>query len=334
MYEKYYDLEKSQKVVLNYFSNNKELLPTVLRDIEILENWDLLMFFLDNPHLESIDFYYWDYFEFLDRNQNYSIDEALEILLSFANSSVVKMKIKDSYEKNTKIPIYNRILLGRTEFNISISMCYLLLTTFEDEQTIIALLDTSISSRILEVDESYQEVLNLILFLKRNYKDEEIINIFTPSCNAPNPAHDTTFYNLIKVYNKYSTIIDEKFIKTLSDIYTILEEFFRIIEENSPCTLDELLSEEIISNANTISTTSKFDVLYTWQYDGELYQVDYLPKEKNDNEYIPGTPASLEQMFRNCISFKEKRNFFSKLKIIIKNLFQTSICPHKKVLFQ
>jgi hypothetical protein len=223
--------------------------------------------------------------------------------------------------------MYNRVLLGRTQFNISIAMCYLILTTFEDEETILSLLDSSFYSRKLEEDETYQEILYFILFLKRNYQENEIIQIFTPSQDAPNPAHDTTFYNLIKLYNKHCSIIDEHFIKTQSSIYLILEEFFRIIEENSPGALDEYYGEE------EINATTNFDVLYTWQHDGEVYEVDYLPKEKNDNEYISGTPASLEQMFRNCISFKEKRSLMQKLNQTLKNIFQTLICPLNRLIF-
>jgi hypothetical protein len=298
MYKKTFDFESSKAVILNYFQNNKRNLPLALRDIELFD-WDMLMFFLDNPHLESIDFYYWDYFKFLDRKNKYTTMDALEKLVSFSNSILVRNKIQELYQKDTKIPMYNRVLLGRTQFNISIAMCYLILTTFENEKTMLSLLVTSFSFRKLNEDETYQEVLYFMLFLKRNFPENEIIQIFTPSQDAPNPAHDTTFYNLIKLYDKHSSIIDEYFIKTQADIYPILEEFFRIIEENSPGALDEYYGEE------EINATTNFDVLYTWQHDGEVYEVDYLPKEKNVEEYRPGTPASLEQMFRNCISFKE-----------------------------
>lgn len=326
MYKKTFDFESSKAVVLNYFQKDKRNLPLVLRDIELFD-WDMLMFFLENPHLESLDFYYWDYFEFLDRGNKHTTMDALQKLVSFSSSILVRNKIQELYQKDVKIPMYNRVLLGRTQFNISIAMCYLILTTFEDEETILSLLDSSFYSRKLEEDETYQEILYFILFLKRNYQENEIIQIFTPSQDAPNPAHDTTFYNLIKLYNKHCSIIDEHFIKTQSSIYLILEEFFRIIEENSPGALDEYYGEE------EINATTNFDVLYTWQHDGEVYEVDYLPKEKNDNEYISGTPASLEQMFRNCISFKEKRSLMQKLNQTLKNIFQTLICPLNRLIF-
>lgn len=326
MYKKTFDFESSKAVVLNYFQKDKRNLPLVLRDIELFD-WDMLMFFLENPHLESLDFYYWDYFEFLDRGNKHTTMDALQKLVSFSSSILVRNKIQELYQKDVKIPMYNRVLLGRTQFNISIAMCYLILTTFEDEETILSLLDSSFYSRKLEEDETYQEILYFILFLKRNYQENEIIQIFTPSQDAPNPAHDTTFYNLIKLYNKHCSIIDEHFIKTQSSIYLILEEFFRIIEENSPGALDEYYGEE------EINATTNFDVLYTWQHDGEVYEVDYLPKEKNDNEYISSTPASLEQMFRNCISFKEKRSLMQKLNQTLKNIFQTLICPLNRLIF-
>jgi hypothetical protein len=327
MYKKTFDFESSKAVILNYFQKDKRNLPSALRGIELFD-WDMLMFFLENPHLESLDFYYWDYFEFLDRGNKHTTMDALQKLVSFSSSILVRNKIQELYKKDVKIPMYNRVLLGRTQFNISIAMCYLILTTFEDEETMLSLLDTSFSSRKLEEDETYQEVLCFILFLKRNYQANEIIQIFTPSQDAPNPAHDTTFYNLIKLYDKHSSIIDEYFIKTQADIYSILEEYFRIIEENSPGSLDEYYGEEKI-----IRTTTKFDVLYTWQYDDEIYEVDYLPKEKNVEEYIPGTPASLEQMFRNCISFKGKRGLLQKLNQTLKNIFQTLTCPLYRLLF-
>lgn len=298
-----YNFGISQDIIMKHFRNNPHMLPKALQTIDTYD-WDMLLFFLHKPYFEHIDFFYWDYVEFLDVTRTYTLEEAFNALISLCNDEQVISKIKALYEQ-ANIPFRNRQILNKTTLEISMGMIHLILRCFKNNSYLqSALLDTSLITRHVDFELTYWHLYDILMFLKRRYSDDEIITLFTATDNIPFPGRDAVLYTIAMLYDEYDDVIEEHFVKGELSIYGISETFHEILERYRPEALDDFYREdtdqcEEDEEHEPPQKKTFFKVLYTWMNHGKEIEL-------NSFQSYVDRPASKEQFYRNIIDFGDK----------------------------
>jgi len=298
-----YNFWISQDIIMKYFRDNPHMLPKALHTIDTY-NWDMLLFFLHKPYWEHIDFFYWDYVEFLDVTCTYTLEEALNVLTGLCNDEHVVSKIKILYAK-AHIPFRTRWLRNQTTLDISIGMIHLILICFKNNSYVqSALLDTSLITRHVDMELTYWHLYDILMFFKRRYSDDEIIALFTPTEDIPFPARDTVFYTMAMLYDEHNDVIEEHFVKEELNIYSIHGTFHEILERYKPEALNDFYQEntdqyEEEEEREPTQKKSFFHVLYAWMNHTHRIELDSFQSHVN-------RPASKEQLYRNIIDFGDR----------------------------
>lgn len=297
-----YNFGISQDIIIKYFRNNSQMLPKALQTIDTYD-WDMLLFFLNKPSFEHIDFFYWDYVDFLDVTRTYKIEEALKALTSLSNDEQVVSKIKALYEQ-AHIPFRNRQVLNKTTLEISMGMIHLILRCFKNNSYLqSALLDTSLITQHVDFELTYWHLYDILMFFRKWYSDDEIITLFTPTEDIPFPGRDTMFYTIVMLYDEYNDVIEEHFVKGELSIYGISDTFHEILERYRPEALNDFYQENTDQCEDEEHEPPQkktfFKVLYTWINHGKVIELDSF-------QSYADRPTSKEQLYRNIIDFGDK----------------------------